>query len=354
VKKSRGPLAVPVAGGHHRRMPPAAPNEASTTDSLPLSPIGIGSALGAPSDEEDLAYERALKRAIELGVNHIDTAINYRCQRSERVIGRTLREAGSGGKKIFVTTKGGYLPLDAPPPESKAAYRAYIQHEYLDPGIIQPGELVAGGHCIAPRFLRDQVERSIRNLGVKTIDIYYIHNPEQQLDAISRGEFDNRMHDAFAAFEECVRDGLIASYGCATWNGLRVPADAQNHISVESLVSTARDVAGESHHLVAVQMPVNLGMMEGVRAPTQMVNGHERTALEATADNGLAMIVVAPLMQGRLAKDLPAAARDAFPEAKTDAECALMFVRMVPNVASVVVGMRDVGHVEENVGVFGG
>jgi predicted aldo/keto reductase-like oxidoreductase len=99
-------------------------------------------------------------------------------------------------------------------------------------------------------------------------------------------------------------------------------------------------------------MPVNLGMMEGVRAPTQIVNGHERTSLEAADEMGLAMIAVAPLMQGRLAKDLPAAAREAFPEAKTDAAAALSFVRMLPSVASVVVGMRDVRHVEENVELF--
>ncbi len=319
----------------------------------PLSHLGIGSALGAPSDDEDAAYSGALRRALELGVNHVDTAINYRCQRSERVIGRTLRAVESPQTTVFVTTKGGYLPLEAPPPATKDEYRTYIQREYLDTGIIQSGELVAGGHCIAPGFLRNQVERSIANLGVQAIDIYYIHNPEQQLDAVSREEFDNRMHDAFTALEGCVRDGLIRSYGCATWNGLRVPATAPNHVSIESLVSIAHDLAGEDHHLVAVQMPVNLGMMEGVRAPTQIVKGQERTSLEAADELGIAMITVAPLMQGRLAKDLPAAAREAFPEATTDAECALSFVRMLPKVASVVVGMRSVSHVEENVGMFG-
>ncbi len=330
-------------------------SESQKAQAPPLSPLGIGSALGAPTDDEDTAYSGALRRALELGVNHVDTAINYRCQRSERVIGRTLRDfdgIAPNGARVFVTTKGGYLPLEAPPPATRDEYRAYIQREYLDTGIIEATELVAGGHCIAPAFLRDQIQRSIANLGVDAIDIYYIHNPEQQLDSITRYDFDNRMHDAFAALEGCVRDGLIRSYGCATWNGLRVAHDAQNHISIEALVSTARDIAGTEHHFVAVQMPVNLGMMEGVRASTQMVNGHERTALEAADDAGIAMIAVAPLMQGRLAKDLPPAARQAFPEAKTDAACALSFVQMLPHVASVVVGMRTIPHVEENVGLF--
>src|SRR6185437_2439536 len=154
-----------------RDMPTAAHSESSpNASSRTLSVLGIGSALGAPTGEEDAAYDRALRRAIELGVNHVDTAINYRCQRSERVIGRVLRDAGptggNDGGKIFVTTKGGYLPLEAPPPESKGEYRAYITREYLDTGIIDAAELVAGGHCIAPKFLRNQVERSIANLGV--------------------------------------------------------------------------------------------------------------------------------------------------------------------------------------------
>ena len=346
------PTCDAAAGPASSRHMGTAAHAESNAQTPPLSHLGIGTALGAPSDEVDAAYDSALRLALQLGVNHVDNAINYRCQRSERVIGRTLRDIGSTSGPIVVTTKGGYLPLDAPPPATKDEYRAYIQREYLDTGIIQAADLVAGGHCIAPGFLRNQVERSIANLGVDTIDIYYIHNPEQQLDAISRDEFDNRMHDAFTALEGCVRDGLIRSYGCATWNGLRVSHEVPNHISIEALVSTAHDVAGDEHHLVAVQMPVNLGMMEGVRTPTQVVKGQPRTSLEAADEMGIAMITVAPLMQGRLARDLPAAAREAFPEASTDAACALSFVRMLPHVASVVVGMSDVRHVEENVRIF--
>lgn len=329
-----------------------APDPEARSQPPALSALGIGSALGAPTDEEDASYERALKRALQLGINHIDTAINYRCQLSERVIGRTLREVAPARGTVFVTSKGGYLPLEAPPPASKAEYREYVKREYLDSGIIDSTDLVAGGHCIAPGFLRDQIERSIANLGVESIDIYYIHNPEQQLEAVSRDEFDIRMHAAFAMLEECVRDGLIRSYGCATWNGLRAPVEAPNHLSIEYLATAANDIAGGANHLVAVQMPVNLGMMEGVRASTQMVNGHERTSLEAADELGIAMIAVAPLMQGRLAENLPPAVRETFPEANTDAAAALSFVRMLPTLASVVVGMRDEKHVEENAALF--
>ncbi|HEV2644689.1 MAG TPA: aldo/keto reductase [Candidatus Elarobacter sp.] len=319
-----------------------------------VSALGIGTALGAPDDADDAAYAIALAAALDGGVTLLDTAINYRCQRSERVVGRVLRErAGSNGARgPIVSTKGGYLPLEEPAPASKEEYRAYIQREYIDTGVVAPADLVAGGHCIAPEFLRDQVQRSRRNLQVDTIDLYLLHNPEQQLDGVTRDEFDARLCAAFEALERCVDDGVIAAYGCATWHGLRVSPDAPNALSLETLVRTAHHIAGDGHHFAAVQLPLNLAMTEAVRMQTQTVRGAPRTALEAADELAIAAIAVAPLLQGRLAAGLPSAARDAFPEARSDAECALTFVHMVPRVTSVVVGMRSAEHVRENLALF--
>src|SRR5215469_1552989 len=57
-----------------------------------LSSIGLGTYLGEPDSATDDLYRNAINRAIELGVNVIDSAINYRHQRSERVIGEALRD----------------------------------------------------------------------------------------------------------------------------------------------------------------------------------------------------------------------------------------------------------------------
>lgn len=316
-----------------------------------VSALGVGTALGDPTDHEDELYEDALAVAVECGITLVDTAINYRCQMSERAVGRAVRKLGDGARPL-VCTKSGYLPLEAPPPESKDEYRAYIQREYIDSGIIDPGDLVAGGHCIAPGFLTDQIRRSLSNLQIDVIDLYYVHNPAQQLDSVPRDVFEVRLRNAFAALEGCVDEGHIRAYGCATWHALRVAPDAPNHLSLESLLQAARDVAGDSHHFAAVQIPINLAMVEAVRVPTQLVSGRPRTALEAADELGVAVIAVAPLLQGRLTSGLPAAARDAFPEAGSDAECALAFVGMLPHVTSVVVGMRSAKHVRENSALF--
>ena len=66
-------------------------------------------------------------RAVELGANVIDTAANYRFQRSERSIGNALRELTEAGgfsrDEIVICTKGGYLPFDGAPPRDVRRYR---------------------------------------------------------------------------------------------------------------------------------------------------------------------------------------------------------------------------------------
>jgi aryl-alcohol dehydrogenase-like predicted oxidoreductase len=50
---------------------------------------------------------------------------------------------------------------------------------------------------MTPRWLDAMIELSRTNLGLDTIDIYYLHNPESQLGAISRDEFNLRLRGAF-------------------------------------------------------------------------------------------------------------------------------------------------------------
>jgi aryl-alcohol dehydrogenase-like predicted oxidoreductase len=207
--------------------------------------------------------------------------------------------------------------------------------------------VVAGGHCIAPAYILDQIRRSLRNLRIATIDIYYLHNPEQQLDAIPRERFRERMRDAFAALEQAVADELIGSYGCATWNGFRVPQENRSHLELAELVAIAREVAGDDHHFRAVQLPLNLAMPEAWRSPTQIGATGPATVLQAAADHGLAVFASASLMQGQLTRNLPPQIREAFPQCASDAQCAAAFVRGAPSVVSALIGIRTIAHLEE-------
>ncbi len=320
---------------------------------LSVSSIGMGTYLGECDDIEDRRYEHLLAAGIECGLNLIDTAINYRCQRSEQAVGNAIREAVNSGlasrNELVVCTKGGYVPLEKEPPASRDAYKAYLASEYFDRGIMTASDVVAGGHCLKPGFLSNQIDRSRANLGLDCIDVFYIHNPEQQLDVLSRTAFLQAMREAFAELEANVASGKIGTYGCATWNGFRVFPANKSYLSLSELVAAAVDVGGKDHHFRIIQLPVNLAMTEAVRLPSQHDGTTNHSLVEIARQAGISVIASAALMQSQLTRDLPPAARDLFPGLQTDAQRAIAFVRSLP-VASALVGMRSVEHLEENLG----
>ncbi|HEY7893624.1 MAG TPA: aldo/keto reductase [Gemmatimonadaceae bacterium] len=319
---------------------------------LLVSSIGQGTYLGECNAEDDRDYAEAAYSALASGISLIDTAINYRCQRSERAVGRALsravRENTVARDEVVLCTKGGYIPLDDTPPATREEYQAYVEREYIATGLARPEDIVAGGHCIAPAFLEAQIARSRANLGVETIDVYYVHNPEQQLDAVTPAELSARLRSAFEMLERQCDSGTIAAYGCATWNGLRVTPDTRGHVSLAELVSLARDVCGDRHHFTAVQLPLNLACTEAVRLPTQQLGTHTVPLLEAAAELGVAVVASASLLQGKLARDLPSTVHDALPGFSTDAQRAIAFVRSLPMVTAALVGMKSVRHLHEN------
>src|SRR3954467_6554570 len=272
-------------------------------DSL-VSSLGFGTYLGECDDSEDARYAITIGAALERGVNLLDTAINYRCQRSERAIGKALRSLLANGSlkrdEVVVCTKGGYIPLELTPPPTREGYNAFLEGEYFSSGVMEPSDVVSGGHCLTPRYIANQIERSRENLGLAAIDIYYLHNPEQQLDVLSRPDFQAVIGEAFAELEKQVKRGSISYYGCATWNGFRVSPESRNYLSLEQLVSVARDVAGVNHHFRVLQLPVSLAMTEAVRLPTQCVGNYTVPLLDAAQRLGLSVVGSATLMQSQL------------------------------------------------------
>ena len=321
-----------------------------------VSSIGVGTYLGESDEATDALYADALRCAIERGINLVDTAINYRCQRSERVIGRVLEELTRAGTvqrdEIIVCTKAGYVPLDGEPPASREAYQEYLQREYFDTGVLSPSDLVAGGHAMSPTFIADQLRRSLRNLRVAQIDYFYLHNPEQQLGAVPPEEFTRRVRAAFEVLERSVSDGTIRAYGCATWSGLRVPAGSHGHLSLYELEAIARDVGGKDHHFRVAQLPINLTMSEAVRISTQRDRkGRLVHVVDAAQELGIDLVASAPLLQGQLTTNMPPQVREMFP-GTTDAQRAIAFTRSVPGVLAAAVGTRRRDHLEENLAAF--
>lgn len=318
-------------------------------EALRCSTIGLGTYLGREDAATDILYQDAIARALELGLNVIDTAVNYRHQRSERAIRTALAAAIGRGSvrrnEVVIATKGGYIPFDGAVPRDP---RGWFTSTYLETGIIAPGEVVGGSHCLAPRYLRDQVDRSRANLGLATLDVYYLHNPETQLEDVDRPAFLGRIRAAFETLEAAVQEGKVARYGAATWNGFREDARAASHLGLEELVAAARDVGGPDHHFRVIQLPYNLAMPEAFTRATQTVGGEHVSVLEAARRLGVYVMASASVHQGQLTRNLPAAVAALLPGLATDAQRALQFVRSTPGIGTALVGMKSVAHVEDN------
>lgn len=330
----------------------AAPGHFREAHALSLSSLGIGTYLGTPDDKTDGNYAASVIAAVENGINVIDTAINYRFQRSERSIGSALKQLARKGfarNEVILCTKGGYLTPDGAMPSDP---NEYFYREYIQPGILSPNEIVQGSHCMAPRFLENQLARSLRNLGVESIDVYYLHNPETELAEVSRPDFMERVRDAFISLESAAAAGKIQFYGMATWNGFRQEATARESLQLGELDQLARDIAGEKHRFRFVQLPFNLAMTEALTLGNQTIDGEAKTVMEAASELGITLIASASLLQGQVARNLPPFVAQAL-GLETDAERALQFVRSSPGITTGLVGMSHPEHAKANARLVG-
>lgn len=334
----RSRVAATAAEGHFRAW-----------EGLHVSSVGLGTYLGDEDAATDAAYREAVTRAIERGLNVVDAAINYRHQRSERAVGAALRALIAAGvarrDEVLLSTKGGFIPADG---RAADDWASYVADTYVRPGLCAARDIVADSHCLTPRFLADQLDRSRANLGVETIDVYHLHNPETQLAEVDRPTFLGRMRAAFQLLEAAVGEGRIRWYGTATWNGYRQPASARDFLSLAELERIAREIAGHRHHFRVVQVPYNLAMTESFTVANQPIAQETVSLMEAAQRLGIYVMTSASIYQGQLARNLPAIIGDFLPGLETDAQRALQFVRSTPGVGTALVGMRTVTHVEEN------
>lgn len=325
-----------AAEGHYREV-----------QGLVLSSLGFGTYLGQPNESTDASYAAALVAAVESGINVIDTAINYRLQRSERSVGTALKVLAHKGftrDEIVVCTKGGYLTPDGTMPDDP---NRYFFKEYIQKGVFTAKDIAAGCHCVTPAYLQNQLARSLKNLGLDCIDVYYLHNPETQLAELARPDFLKRVREAFVFLESTAARGHIQFYGMATWNGFRQAKSARDALQLSELVAIAKEIAGDKHRFRFVQLPFNLAMTEALTLGNQDVAGDEKTIMEAASELGITLVGSASLLQGQVAQNLPAFVAEAF-GLDNDAERALQFARSAPGITTALVGMSRTAHVEAN------
>jgi aryl-alcohol dehydrogenase-like predicted oxidoreductase len=157
---------------------------------LEITPVGFGAwAIGGggwsfgwgPQDDE--ASLAAMRRALELGINWIDTAAVYGLGHSEVLVGRLLRELPLD-ERPFVFTKGG-LVWDE-------------QNRMAEPR-----------RTLEPRSIRTEVEASLRRLGVERIDLYQFHWPDDTGTAVE---------DSWEEMVRLIEEGKVWAAGVSNFD----------------------------------------------------------------------------------------------------------------------------------------
>jgi len=328
-----------VAKGHFR---PA--------NDLCLTSLGMGTYLGEPDPTTDQMVTDAVKLSIQSGaINVIDTAINYRSQKSERAIGKALKELIEEGTvsrdEIFVSTKNGYVTDDG---DIRMEFWTYIHNTLIKTGVIKAGDISSGYHCMTIPYLNDQLERSQKNLGLECIDLMYLHNAvEGQVQDVGMEQFMKMLREVFGFYEQKRKEGKIRYYGMATWNCFRVMPDNMEYLNLRDVVNLAKAVGGENNGFKFIQLPFNLMMGEALMLKNQKIDGEMLSIIEAASLLKIGIFTSVPLMQRRLLSDriVPR-----FGNIDSVAVRCLQFVRSAGVIAPLV-GHKRTEHVRENIQV---
>jgi hypothetical protein len=272
-----------------------------STTGLTTTRLGFGT---YRVDMKDPDHREAMIKALRTSCNVIDTSTNYMDGDSERLVGSVIAELAAAGEvrreEVVIVSKIGYVQgqnLKLAEAREKAG-RPY-------PDMVKYGDGV--WHCIHPEFLADQLTLSLDRLGLTTLDICLLHNPEYFLsEALHRGRPDlrqlrNRFYDrlarAFAYFESQITAGRLQYYGVSS-NTVASPADDPQATSLarmlEAAESAARSVGSDKHHFRILQCPMNL--FEAGAALTANTGPSDRqTVLEYAQQEGVAVLVNRPL-----------------------------------------------------------
>jgi len=316
---------------------------------LTLSNVGIGTYLGNPDVETDKLVEDAIKKSILGGINVIDSAINYRAQKAERSVGNAISQLIDNDdisrEEIFVSTKNGYVTNDG---DIKEDLMQYVMREYGKTGIVKEGDISPGYHCMTIPYLNDQLERSVKNLGMDCIDLMYLHNSVEGQTHLPREQFLKNLKDVFDLYEKKRKEGKIRFYGMATWECFRVTQENPLFLQLSEVMDLAMEVGGTEHGFRFIQLPFNLMLDQAYLTKNHNVGGKTVSVLEAAQEFNLGVFTSVPIMQGKLL------ATNAIPEFGNFSASVrlLQFVRSTPGITAPLIGHKLESHVKENMNVM--
>jgi aryl-alcohol dehydrogenase-like predicted oxidoreductase len=204
--------------------------------------------------------QAAMLQALCSGVRLIDTSSNYADGGSEELVGQVLARLFETGElargEVFVVSKAGYIQGRNLKIVQSAAQAGKPFEQVVD---------YAEGlqHCIHPEFLKDQLKRSLKRLGLDRLDALLLHNPEYWMSwceahgierAKAQEEYYSRIKAAFGYLETEARAGRIGCYGISS-NTFVEPAGSFAHTSLSRVWNLAQEM-GPEHHFGIAQFPL--------------------------------------------------------------------------------------------------
>jgi aryl-alcohol dehydrogenase-like predicted oxidoreductase len=279
----------------------------------------IGGSWGAQSDADSLA---ALHRALDLGVNFIDTAAGYGNGRSERLIGQILRERAAAGKteKVFVATKT--------PPAA---------------GAWPPSPYDRADDRYSESYVRESVAERLANLGTDKIDLLQLHTWTRAW---------NRNPTPFKLLRSLQREGLIGLIGIST------PEQDQNSVidlmrggwvdAVQVIYNLfEQEPAAE---LLDVAKECGVGVIVRVAFDEGALTGKFTKATKFTPDDFRAKYFEGDRIE-RVIAHADEIKKDLAGSGYTLPQAALKWVLAHPAVSTVIPGIRNVAQADANCGV---
>ncbi|MGX1274651.1 aldo/keto reductase [Streptomyces phaeoluteigriseus] len=269
---------------------------------------------GPWGNEDEADSVRIIHRALDAGINFVDTADVYSAGVSEEIVGKALKDRR---EDVFLATKF-FMPMDQDDPNQRGGRR---------------------------RWIIRAVENSLRRLGTDHIDLYQVHRPSPETD----------VSETLGALSDLVHQGKVRYIGSSSYSGSQI-VEAQ-------WVSRERRM----ERFVTEQPPYSL-----------LVRGIEEDVLPTVRRHGMGTLTYSPLAGGWLsgryrkhATEGPASA--ARPRARFDMsapanqrkldaveqlaglaekagltliELAVAFVINHPGVTSAIIGPRTMGQLE--------
>ncbi|HYP17879.1 MAG TPA: aldo/keto reductase [Opitutus sp.] len=279
----------------------------------------IGGSWGAQADTDSLA---ALHRALDLGVNFIDTAAGYGDGRSEKLIAQVLRERAAAGRreKVFVATK-------TPPAD----------------GIWPPSPYCLAEDRYSERYLRDNIATRCANLGTDRIDLLQLHTWTRAW---------NRNPTPFKVLRALQAEGKLGLIGIST------PEQDQNSVidlmrggwvdSVQVIYNLfEQEPAAE---LLDVAQDCGVGVIVRVVFDEGVLTGKFTSETRFAPDDFRAKYFEGDRLPRAIAH-VEEIRRDLVGTSYTLAQAAIKFVLAHPAVSTVIPGIRNLAQADANCGV---